>query len=147
MLLKFSISVNLRFQKTKTEAPLLINLFLKKYIYLFKHVSQLLLPIWSVLLEYLHHFYVVIFYRVFLRCLFLCVFVCGFHAVLLLFLFFSLLFSFLAKICLTVKLQPLRCWIKNKSNNCVVGIDIEDSILLTGTISPTNFIEQFLIQH
>ena len=34
MLLKFSISVNLRFQKTKTKAPLLVNLFYKKYIYL-----------------------------------------------------------------------------------------------------------------
>ena len=34
ILLKLSISVNLKFQKTKTEAPVVINLFFKKYIYL-----------------------------------------------------------------------------------------------------------------
>ena len=33
--------------------------------HLFKHVFQLLLSIWPVLLEYLHHFYVVIFFGVF----------------------------------------------------------------------------------
>ena len=60
--------------------------------HLFKHVFQLLPSIWSVLLEYLHHFYVVIFYGVFLRCLFLFIFV------LLLLLFFLVLFLFLAKI-------------------------------------------------
>ena len=74
--------------------------FVLQKVYLFKHVSELLLPISFI---NLHHFYVVIFYGVFLRCLFLCVFVCGFDAVLLLFLFFSLLFSFLAKISLNSK--------------------------------------------
>ena len=43
--------------------------FVFQKVYLFKHVSQLLSLIWSVLLEYLHHFYVVISYGVFLRCL------------------------------------------------------------------------------
>ena len=76
ILLKPSIFVNLKFQKIKTEASGLINLFFKKY--LFKHVFQLLPSIWSFLLECLHHFYVVIFYGVFLRCLFLGFLVCSF---------------------------------------------------------------------
>ena len=63
----------------------------------------------SVLLEYLHNFYVVIFYVDFLRCSPLFVLVCGFAVALLLFLFFSLLFSFLAKnLALAVKIQPLQ---------------------------------------
>ena len=83
--------------------------FVFQKVYLFKHVSQLLPSIWSVLLEYLHHFYVIIFYGFFFRYLFLFVFVCGFAAVLLLFLFFSLSFSFLAKIlALAIKMQPLQ---------------------------------------
>ena len=34
ILLKLSMPVNLKFQKTKSEAPIVINLFFKKYIYL-----------------------------------------------------------------------------------------------------------------
>ena len=45
--------------------------FVFQKVYLFKHVSQLLPSIWSVLLEYLHHFYVIIFYGVFFMYLFL----------------------------------------------------------------------------
>ena len=75
VLLKLSIFVNLKFQKNKTEASAVINLFFKKYI--------------NLMLSY---------FMDFLRYLFLFVFVCGFAAVLLLFLFFSLSFSFLAKI-------------------------------------------------
>ena len=60
-------------------------------MYLFKHVSHLLPSIWSVLLEYLHHFHVAIFYRDFLRCLFLfcfCLwFCCCFDVVFVLFSF------------------------------------------------------------
>ena len=83
--------------------------FVFQKVYLFKHVSQLLLSIWSVLLEYLHHFYVIIFYGVFFRYLFLFVFVCCFAAVLLLFSFFSFLFLFLAKIlALAIKMQLLQ---------------------------------------
>ena len=48
-------------------------------------VSHLLPSIWSVLLEYLYHFYIVMDYRIFLRCLFCCC-------------LFSLWFSSLAKI-------------------------------------------------
>ena len=83
--------------------------FVFQKVYLFKHVSQLLSLIWSVLLEYLHHFYVVISYGVFLRCL-IFFFRCLFLLVLLLFfLFFSLSFSFLAKILtLAVTIQPLQ---------------------------------------
>ena len=83
--------------------------FVFQKVYLFKHVSQLLSLIWSVLLEYLHHFYVVISYEVFLRCL-IFFFRCLFLLVLLLFfLFFSLSFSFLAKILtLAVTIQPLQ---------------------------------------
>ena len=87
ILLKLSIFVNLKFQKIKTEASGVINLFFKKY--LFKHVFQLLPSIWSFLLECLHHFYV-IFYGVFLRCLFL-VFL---FVVLLCFAVAFILFSF-----------------------------------------------------
>ena len=47
--------------------------FVFQKVYLFKHVSQLLPSIWSVLLEYLQHFYVIIFYGVFFE---ICVFVC-----------------------------------------------------------------------
>ena len=80
--------------------------FVFQKVYLFKHVSQLLPSVWSVLLEYLHHFYVIIFYGVFF---YIFVFVCDFAAVLLLLLFFSLSFSFLAKILvLVVKMQPLQ---------------------------------------
>ena len=83
--------------------------FVFQKVYLFKHVSQLLSLIWSVLLEYLHHFNVVISYGVFLRCL-IFFFRCLFLLVLLLFfLFFSLSFSFLAKILtLAVTIQPLQ---------------------------------------
>ena len=52
--------------------------FVFQKVYLFKHVFQLLPSIWSVLLECLHHFYVVIFYGVFLRCWFLGFLVCSF---------------------------------------------------------------------
>ena len=45
--------------------------FVFQKVYLFKHVSQLLPSIWSVLLEYLHHLHVIIFYGVFVRYLFL----------------------------------------------------------------------------
>ena len=85
--------------------------FVFQKVYLFKHVSQLLPSVWPVSLEYLHHFYFIIFYGIFfLRYLFLFVFVCGFVTVLLLFLFFSLSFPFLAKILvLAVKMQqPLQ---------------------------------------
>ena len=83
--------------------------FVFQKVYLFKHVSQLLSLIWSVLLECLHHFYVVISYGAFLRCL-IFFFRCLFLLVLLLFfLFFSLSFSFLAKILtLAVTIQPLQ---------------------------------------
>ena len=76
--------------------------FVFQKVYLFKHVSQLPPSIWSVLLEYLHHFYITIFYGVVLDICF-CLFL--FAALLL---FFSLSFLFLAKIlALVVKMQPL----------------------------------------
>ena len=59
-------------------------------VYLFKRVSQLLPSIWSVLLEYLHHFYVIMFYGFFeifvfvYFCLWLC---CRFAVVFVLFPF------------------------------------------------------------
>ena len=37
--LKHSISVNIKFQKTKTEAPIVIKMFFKKYIYLSMYPS------------------------------------------------------------------------------------------------------------
>ena len=79
--------------------------FVFQKVYLFKHVSQLLPSIWSVLLEYLHHFYVIMFYGVFfLRYLFLFV-------ALLLFCccFCSFLFRFPDQIlALAIKMQPLQ---------------------------------------
>ena len=116
ILLKLSIFVNLKFQKIKTEASVcdkfvfqkVYFFFFKKFVYLFKHAFQLLPSIWSVLLECLHHFYVVIFYRVFFE-MFVFVFVCGFALFFLLLLFFSVLFLFLAKILApTVKIQTLQ---------------------------------------
>ena len=101
ILLKLSISVNLKFQKTKTDAPL-CDKFVFQKVYLFKHVSQLLPSILSVLLQYLHHFCVFIFYGV---CFEIFVFICWFCCCFL----FSLLFSFLAKLLsLAVKIHPLQ---------------------------------------
>ena len=101
--------------------------FVLQKVYLFKHVSEILLPIWSVLLicttfmlSYFMEFfwdvcfYVFLFVVLMLFCCCFCSFLCCFH--------------FWPKFLLLVKIQPLRCWIKYKSNNCVVGIDIEDSI-------------------
>ena len=101
-------------KRAKLKLPLWQIYFQK--VYLFKRVSQLLPSISSILLEYLHHFYVIIFYGVFFRYLFLFVFVCGFTDVLLSFLFFSLSFSFMPKIlALAIKMQllqqPLLNWI------------------------------------
>ena len=74
--------------------------FFFQKVYLIKHVSQLLPSIYSVLLEYLHHFYVVIFYGVFLK---MFAFVCSFWFCFL----FSLSFSFPTKILsLAAKIQP-----------------------------------------
>ena len=59
--------------------------FVFQKVHLFKHVSQLLPSTWSVLLEYLHHLHVIIFYGVVSRYLFLfaalsmfCCFFCSF---------------------------------------------------------------------
>ena len=96
---------NLKFQKTKTEAPVVINLFFKKYIDLsisriyFHQSDQLYQNICTTfMLSYLMEF--------FFRCLFLFVvlllFCCSFC-------FFCLSFLFLAKIlALTVKIKPLQ---------------------------------------
>ena len=124
MLLKFSISVNLRFQKTKTKAPLLVNLFYKKYIYLSMSPSyfyqSVLLICTTFMLSYFMEFFWDVCFYVFLFVV-LMLFCCCFCS-------FLYCFHFWPKFLLTVKIQPLRCWIKYKSNNCGVGIDIEDSI-------------------
>ena len=78
------------FKRPKLSSPCDKSIFLK--VYLFKHVYELLLSIWSVLLEYLHHFYIVMFYWIFLDVCF-----CLFLFVVLLLLwccFCSLLFRF-----------------------------------------------------
>ena len=78
--------------------------FVFQKVYSFKHLSQWLPSIWSVLLKYLHHFYVVIFYGVFY--VFVCLWFCCCFAIVL---FSSFLVSFLAKaLSLTVKIQSLR---------------------------------------
>ena len=97
-----------QFQKTKTEAPVVINLFFKKYIYLsmsskyFDQSDQFYQNICTTfMLPYLLKF--------FWKCLFLFVFVFGFAAVLLLLLFFSFSFSFLVKsLALALKIQTLQ---------------------------------------
>ena len=116
-----------------------------------KYVSLLLSSIWSVLLEYLHHFHVVIFYGVFSRCLFLFAFVCGFAAVLLLLLFFSLSFSFLGQNFsfnskdIAVKAAAVELNIRT----IIVLLLLTLKILYNSLklLAQQVFIEQFLIQH
>ena len=101
ILLKLRISVNLKFQKTKTDAPT-CDKFIFEKVYLFKHASQLLPSILPVLLQYLHHFCAVIFSGV---CFEMFTFICWFCCCFL----FLLSFSFLAKLLsLAVKTQPLQ---------------------------------------
>ena len=93
ILLKLSIFASLKFQKIKTEASGVIK-FVSQKVYLFKHVLQLLPSIWSVLLECLHHFYVVIFYGVFFWdvCFCFCLWFCSVFSVA--FILFSFVFIF-----------------------------------------------------
>ena len=107
ILLKLSISVNLKFLKTKTDAPVLINVFFKKYIYLsvppcYFHQSNLFylsyfnqsINIWTTFM--LPEFMVSLFVFVIYWCFYYC-------------FLFSLSLSFLAKISSQgVMLQSLR---------------------------------------
>ena len=75
------ISANLKFSKDQNWSSR-CNEFVFQKVYLSKYVFWILPSIWSVLLEYLHHFYVAIFYGVlFMRYLFLFIFVFGFAVV------------------------------------------------------------------
>ena len=93
ILLKLSIFVNLKFQKIKTEASGVIKFVFQK-VYLFKHVFQLLPIIWSVLLECLHHFYVVIFHGVFFWDVCFCFCLCFCSVFSVAFILFSFVFIF-----------------------------------------------------
>ena len=84
ILLKLSISVNLKFQKTKTDAPVVINLFCKKYIYLSMSTSYFH-PSDQFYKNICTTFMLSYFMDFFLRFLFLFVFVCGFAVVFVLF--------------------------------------------------------------
>ena len=116
-----------------------------------KHLSRLLSSMWSVLLEYLHHFHVVIFYRVFSRCLFLFAFVCGFAAVLLLFLFFSLSFSFLGQnFSFSSKDIAVKAYAVELNIRTIIVLLLLTLKILYNSLKLSAqqvFIEQFLIQH
>ena len=112
ILFKISIFVNLKFQKTKTEAPVVINLFFKKYLYLsmsssyFHQFDQFYYNICTNVCCYISWRFFEMFVFVYF-CLWFC-------SVLLLLLFFSVLFLFLAKIlALAVKIQTLQQLLQN----------------------------------
>ena len=137
ILLKLSISVNFKFSKDQNWSSR-CNEFVFQKVYLSKYVFWILPSIWSVLLEYLHHFYVAIFYEVFFE---MFAFFCFCCYLVVAFVLFSFVF---------ISGRNFNCCSKDKDvTTATVDLNIRTIIvlllltlkivlLLTGTISPIN---------
>ena len=139
VLLKLSIPVNLKFQKTKTEAPVVINLFFKKYIYLSmssKYFDQSDQFYQNICTTFMLPYFLKIFLEMFVFVCFCVWFCCCFVVAFVLFFF---VFISGQKFSSSIKDTDVTTAAYKNKNSAVV-IDFEDYILTHGNYQSNKFL-------